>query len=247
MNISVCMATYNGSSFIYKQIVSILDQLAIDDELIIVDDCSLDTTLDIVSSIIDNRIVVFKNDVNVGVNQSFSRAILAAKGDYIFLSDQDDIWIEGRVRLMIDYLNKNNVYLLTSNFSWINEFDIPVVVHFDGVSSLRSRNYFGNIWDIFVGKTNYFGCAMLFRREMKAYIVPIPNFVESHDLWIAKIGNLLGSQVHLDNITFLKRIHRSNMTSTSSNRRLFAKIYSRYIFLKSLIYILLRRLIFINS
>jgi len=235
------MATFNGSAFIHKQIESILCQLKIDDELIIVDDCSTDNTVEIVSDFSDNRILILRNDQNIGVNQSFSKAILSSSGDYIFLSDQDDVWIDGRVNLMIEYLIENNVDLLTSNFSWINELDVPVFIKFDGVSSFRSKKYASNIIDIFIGKTNYFGCAMLFTKELIKYIVPIPKFVESHDLWIAKIGNLYRSQIHLDEITFLKRTHGTNMTSTISKRKTYQKVYSRLVFAISILIILFRK------
>lgn len=241
MKISVCMATYNGSAFVHKQIESILCQLNKFDELIIVDDCSSDNTTEIISSFLDSRIILILNQENIGVNQSFSKSILAARGDYIFLSDQDDIWLEGRVNLMINHLLKSNVNLLTSNFSWIDEQDNYTFVKFDGVSSLKSHSYFNNILDIFIGKTNYFGCAMLIARPLVKYIVPIPSFVESHDLWIAKLGNLYHTQIHLDDITFYKRIHNSNTTSTVSKRQLISKIYSRFIFTLSIILILFRK------
>jgi glycosyltransferase involved in cell wall biosynthesis len=73
--ISVCLATYNGEKFIGQQLVSILEQLRCFDELILVDDCSLDSTLEIVDSFSDSRLKVYRNDSNAGVNSTFSKAI----------------------------------------------------------------------------------------------------------------------------------------------------------------------------
>ena len=59
MDVSVCMATYNGEKFIKKQLVSILDELDQHDELVIVDDCSKDQTVQIIKSFNDNRIKLY--------------------------------------------------------------------------------------------------------------------------------------------------------------------------------------------
>lgn len=240
MKISVCMATYNGELYVAEQIISILSQLNPNDELIIVDDCSDDSTIEVINSFEDERINLIKNNKNIGVNKSFSKSILLSTGDYIFLSDQDDIWIKGRINMMLNHLVKSKVDLLTSNFKWIDQFGNSTYVKFDGVSSFDSKNYYKNILDIFIGKTNYFGCAMLFTKSLVRYIAPFPNFIESHDLWIAKAGNLYHSQVHYDDITFYKRIHKTNATSTTSNRKFIYKIFSRFIFILS-IFVLIQR------
>jgi len=242
MKISVCMATYNGELFVAEQINSILSQLNYNDELIIVDDCSSDKTIDVINSFNDKRIILIVNNHNIGVNKSFSISILLSTGDYIFLSDQDDIWIEGRIEMMINHLVESKVDLLTSNFKWIDQFGNSTYVKFDGVSSLQSNRYIKNIFDIFIGKTNYFGCAMLFTKNLVRYIAPFPGFIESHDLWIAKAGNLYRSQVHLDDITFLKRIHKNNATSTTSKRSFIYKVFSRFVFILSIFVLLYRKI-----
>jgi glycosyltransferase involved in cell wall biosynthesis len=237
MSISVCMASYNGENFIEKQIESILLELSPSDELIIVDDCSSDRTLEKINAFNDSRIQLLQNTINAGEIYSFSKAISLAKNQYIFLSDQDDIWKRGRVKLMIDSLEKSNSLLITSNFSWINNDDLPIDISFDGVSSRTSNKNLKNILDIFIGKTNYFGCAMLFKRELISVICPIPRFVESHDLWIAFISNILKSNVHIEDHTFFKRKHNTNVTSTVSDRPFIKKLFSRIIFLLSILFI----------
>ena len=94
--ISVCMATYNGAQFIKEQIDSILCQLSTEDELIISDDGSTDETLSIINSYKDNRIKVFQHKAAEGsafikATRNFENAMSHAVGDYIFLSDQDDM------------------------------------------------------------------------------------------------------------------------------------------------------------
>ena len=61
MKLSVCMATYNGAKYIYKQLNSILVQLKVDDEVVIIDDFSSDDTINIINGFNDKRIKLFRN------------------------------------------------------------------------------------------------------------------------------------------------------------------------------------------
>ena len=235
VNTSVCLASYNGENYIKEQIKSILQELSSDDELVVVDDCSTDRTIEIIKAINDPRIKLHPNELNIGVNKSFEKAISLSKNDYIFLSDQDDIWTSGRVSKMISNLEMEKAFLVTSNFSWIDENNNPIKIKFDGVSSAKSKHYFSNIIDIFIGKTNYFGCAMAFKRDLVSVICPIPDYVESHDLWIAIASNILKKNSHMDDNTFLKRKHNNNATSTVSGRPFKKKLISRFIFFCSIV------------
>ena len=240
MSVSVCIATYNGGEFVVKQLTSILDELGPTDEVVVVDDASTDETVRKVKSLQDSRIKLFQNPENKREIYSFSYALSKAKNDIVFLSDQDDIWLPGRVALMKDALINSEAEVLTSNFRWIDQFDNPVDVPFDGVSSKTSSEGFRNILDIFVGRTNYFGCAMAIRKRFLKIICPIPEYVESHDLWIALSSNLLKANLHIDDETFLKRRHSSNATSTESSRPFLQKLWSRVVFARSLVAIYLR-------
>jgi glycosyltransferase involved in cell wall biosynthesis len=231
----VCMATYQGERYVERQLRSILEQLGANDEVIVVDDCSRDRTVELIESLNDPRIKVYRNPVNRREVYSFGRAIEIAKGDVIFLSDQDDVWLPGRVQLMVDRLQQSGAALITSNFEWMDADERPLAVSFDGVSSKNSARHLKNIADIFVGKTNYFGCAMAFKRELIPLIAPIPSYVESHDLWIALAANQIGSNLHIDDKTLRKRRHDSNTTSTISSRSLSLKLRSRLVFARSML------------
>lgn len=239
-SISVCMATFNGEAFIAEQVLSILEQLNPSDELIVVDDCSSDSTVAIIRNIGDPRISIYENDHNQREVSSFSRAISLARNEIVFLTDQDDVWIPGRVRLMTQRLIESGADFLCSNFNWTDAAGAPLDVCFDGVSAAHSTRHLQNIVDIFIGKTNYFGCAMAFRHSFVPVIVPIPAFVESHDLWIALASNLARSNVHIDELTLLKRQHGRNATNTVSTRALQRKLWSRAIFGLSLVLLLVR-------
>ena len=131
--------------------------------------------------------------------------------------------------------------VVSSNFEWIAADEDPIDVPYDGVASSDSKKHIKNIVDIFIGKTNYYGCAMALRREFVRVVAPIPPFVESHDLWIALASNLAGSNVHIDDRTLLKRRHGANVTSTVSTRSLYRKLKSRVVFALSLVILLARQ------
>lgn len=237
--VSVCLASYNGEKYIREQIESILSELSQNDEIIICDDASSDTSFSIIQSISDPRITPIRNTKNIGHVKTFEKAMSLAKGDLIFLSDQDDIWVDGRVSLMVRKIINTGASLVSSNFDVIDKDGTLMQQYLVGeLKSKDSSKHFMNIIKIIMGKASYFGCAMAFRRNMINLILPIPSFVECHDLWIALTGNLICSNVHLEEITLKRRLHDNNVTNP--NRKLFEKIRGKIIIVISIMYIVLR-------
>jgi len=233
------MATYNGALYINEQISSILKELDIDDEVVIVDDCSTDNTLNVLRDINDPRIKMHTNDRNRGHVYSFNRAISLAQNDIVFLSDQDDIWLEGRVKLMVNKLLDNKAMLISSNYELMDENGEGLSFPQRNQLKLKdSSRYLTNILKIFMGKMNYFGCAMAFRKELAEFILPIPDFVEAHDIWLSLAGNLAAANLHIEEKTLRRRLHSMNLTNP--NRRILDKIKSRIIFLRSILILRLR-------
>lgn len=125
--ISVAIATYNGEKYIEKQLKSILEQSIEVDEVIICDDKSTDDTVDVIRKFIKNNKLFNKwkiwiNEKNLGYIRNFIKAITLTKGDYIFLSDQDDIFYPNKFKTMIEYFEKNpQCVLLNANYEIIDE------------------------------------------------------------------------------------------------------------------------------
>lgn len=236
MPISVCIATYNGEKYIKKQLMSILGQIKDNDEVIIVDDNSKDGTINEIENIKDNRISIFTNEHNRGHVFSFGRALELASHEIIFMSDQDDIWTDGRVELMLSKLKEGCASLVTSYFGYIDNKGREISNPKKPLSLNDSTKYFSNILGIFLGTKNYFGCAMACNKELLKIILPIPQFVESHDLWIAMAANLSKSNIHIEERTLMRRIHSQNVSTIQ--RSTISKLWSRAIFLLS--YIVLR-------
>lgn len=101
------MATFNGSRYIAASIASILSQTLRDFELIIVDDCSTDNTLDVIAAMSDPRIRVLRNERNSGVVASRNRCFAAARGRYVAMLDHDDLSRPLRLAQQARYLDLN--------------------------------------------------------------------------------------------------------------------------------------------
>lgn len=208
IRVTVCMATYKGEPFVREQVDSILTELGADDELVIVDDASPDGTADVVAGIPDPRIRLVRSAANRGYVRTFEEAIRLSRGEYIFLSDQDDIWIPGRVELMLAGLGRSQV--VASNFDMLGGGPRPWI---PPLRSSDSGRHAANLFGILIGYRAYYGCAMAFRREAARYFIPIPGYVrESHDLWLAICANTARSITHLDEATIHRRLHDENQT-----------------------------------
>lgn len=103
--VSVCLACYNGERYIAEQLNSVLDQLLPYDEIIVSDDASTDQTAAVVHALKDNRIRFHQNECGLGIVRNFEQALAHARNDLIFLCDQDDIWLPGKVDRMVASLN----------------------------------------------------------------------------------------------------------------------------------------------
>jgi glycosyltransferase involved in cell wall biosynthesis len=235
---SVCIATYNGEKYIEEQICSILPEIGSNDEVIIVDDSSKDNTIEIIRNIHDSRIKIFINEINRGAEFTFGRSIALAQGEVIFMSDQDDIWLPGRITSMRQALLQRNTLLVSTQFECFDNEGKRCAAWENKLEKKQSRTYVKNIIDIFMGRHNYFGCAMAFKKELKEVILPIPSYVESHDLWIAKAANLMGFNLHLEDLTLKRRIHGENVSIV--RRKWHKKIFSRFIFMWSIIVLMKR-------
>ena len=141
--ISIAMATYNGEKYLREQIDSILNQTIQDFELIVCDDCSTDTTWNILLEYQsqDKRIKCYRNEENLGFKKNFEKAIKLCTGEYIALSDQDDIWLEEKVETMIGIMNDYpQIKALASSFQFIDKDNNPKEVEL--IPTFSNNNLF---------------------------------------------------------------------------------------------------------
>lgn len=199
--ISVCVATYNGAHYVLAQLQSILPQLAADDELIVSDDGSTDATREVVQCIGDSRIVLIDGPC-AGLIRNFEHALRQAHGDIIFLCDQDDIWLPGKIEHCVAALHS---HLLVVTDCKVVDGDLNEIAP----SFFRLRNSGGgllhNLW-----KNSYLGCCMAFRRELLDYALPFPASIPMHDMWLGMIAETRGTVSFLPIPLSLYRRHACN-------------------------------------
>jgi len=182
--ISVCMATYNGERYVVGQINSILVQLKDDDELIISDDGSKDNTVTLIKNIGDKRIKLLKGGFH-SPTKNFENAIRHAQGDIIFLSDQDDLWLPGRVdaALKLHEAPQKTVMLVICRAQVIDEEGNEVLDSRYNHLHPTKRTFYRNLL-----RNHFMGCCMSFRKELLDYILPFPSGIMMHDSWIGLVA-----------------------------------------------------------
>jgi glycosyltransferase involved in cell wall biosynthesis len=224
------MATKNGAEFIREQIDSVLPQLSSHDELIVSDDCSDDHTTQIINAYADKRIKLFRNSNQVGVTKNFETGLKQCAGDYIFLADQDDVWMPEKISVMVEHLQRHDLVIC----------DCDVADHALGV---KHRSFFnmnnsgkGLIKNII--RNSYMGCCMAFRRNVLHRALPFPGDVPLHDMWIGLIGEIHFKTHFLPQPLVYHRRHGRNASTTSGTSRhsMAGKIYNRYRIVRNLIF-----------
>ncbi len=227
--ISVCMATYNGEKYIADQIDSILNQLGCDDELIISDDGSTDRTLDVIKKFHDCRISITSNSNARGLLCNIENALRLAQGDYVFLADQDDLWIPGRVVKMTSVLLEYDV--VVSDAIVVDRYLSEI--HGSLFQLLGSGP--GLIKNLI--KNTYVGCCMAFRKAVLEAVLPFPPDTPMHDWWIGMMGELKFSTYFLSQLLLYYRRHDACFSCTvlGSEYVMRQKLLWRYVMGKNMI------------
>jgi len=212
MKVSVCIATYNGEKYIHQQLVSILSQLSANDEVIISDNCSTDSTGVVISSFDDPRIK-FHTFGERNLISNFENALSRATGDVIFLADQDDVWMVGKVARIMRELEIFDVVMTDCRV-----VDEQLNVLHDSLFEFTKPRV-GILRNLV--KNPYTGCCMAFNRKVLDAALPFPNNLPMHDWWIGLVGEVVGSVKFIDEPFILYRRHSCNV-STLTKPSLFS-------------------------
>lgn len=234
-NISVCLATYNGAKHLREQIDSIISQLLQGDELLVADDASKDDTKLILQSY-GAALKIISEDRAGGVVPNFSRLLEAASGDMVVFSDQDDVWLPGRLaRIRQELLNADMVVLDAAIV------DADLCLSGNTLSSVIGvRNgFWRNLW-----KNSFVGCCLAFRRRSFIGAWPLPKYIHMHDWYIGLIGTLFGKITRVPEVYLLYRRHGANASATGeeSSYSFGRKLYNRAGLLVAVSSFALRRL-----
>ena len=214
-NISVVLATYNGSKYIIKQIDSILNQTITADEIIICDDNSTDDTVLLLKPYLSNsRIKLSVNPNRIGVVENFKKAAsLADCNNWIVFADQDDIWLPQKLnklaasmKLLDDGVTPTLVY---SDLTVIDRNDVVVSKSFWEKQKIRPGKIklatllYGNVVT---------GCTMIINYPMVEEFFLTDNDMYFHDEWLGLIAYSFGRAEILNESLVLYRQHESNVT-----------------------------------
>ncbi|MBY0433068.1 MAG: glycosyltransferase [Cyclobacteriaceae bacterium] len=208
--VSVCVAVKNGSAYLRDQLVSILPQLAGDDEVIISDDHSSDDSVKIIRELNDVRIRVTTNPGN-GVVSNFENALSRAQGSYIFLSDQDDVWAPNKISTMVSYLTSHDLVVCDS---LIMDAGLQAAKGSFYKQNRSGKGLFRNLL-----KNSYMGCCMAFHRKVMEKALPFPLSIPMHDIWIGLVGELYFDVKFIDDTLVYHRRHAGNASTTSQRSK----------------------------
>lgn len=208
--ISVIMAVYNGADLISHSIDSLLSQTFRNFELLVVNDCSTDTTVDVLQQYNDPRIRVLHNPRNIGVVASRNIAFAAARGDYIAILDHDDLSHPHRLAREAAYLDAHPETALVSTDGRIfqngalRRFDLPQTTT---PAFLR--------WLMSVRNPVISSSVMLrasLARQQPSFMDPDYECAEDFHLYHQMLRS--GDIARLDQSLTIYRLHQSNMTRT---------------------------------
>jgi teichuronic acid biosynthesis glycosyltransferase TuaG len=126
--VTVIMPAYNAAPFVEEAIASVINQTLSDWELIVIDDCSKDNTLQVINALAanDSRIQVIQNDVNMGVAKTRNKGLDLFKGRYVALLDSDDFWKPCFLEKMIDHAQKTGADIVYCSYEMVNEQNLKV-------------------------------------------------------------------------------------------------------------------------
>lgn len=204
--ISVVIAAYNGGEYIAQQLSSVLPQLDESDEVVISDDLPSGSTAQAVSNFLktDKR-VKYINGPGKGVIKNFENAINYASGDYIFLCDQDDVWLEGKVSAVMESFKSGASVVMHD--AYITDGSLNIIEN-----SLFQKNGAGLGRFKNIIKNTYTGCCMAFDSNLKKFILPFPDAIPMHDQWIGLIGEKTGKVALIDKPYIYYRRHDGTAT-----------------------------------
>lgn len=215
--ISIALCTCNGEAFLDEQLRSYLDQQRVPDEVVICDDASSDSTATLLDAFARNApfpVRVTRNPERLGITANFAQAIAQSSGDYIALSDQDDVWLPHKLARLEEALESqpqaqaafSDARLVSSELGPLGRTIWQSVGL--GEADLHAFSS-GNAVAVLVRQPVVTGATLMFRSALRATALPIPAGW-MHDEWLAMLAGAGGGLVAVDEALVLYRQHTAN-------------------------------------
>ena len=200
-----------------KQIESILNQTYKNIEIIICDDGSTDDTINILNEFVNKYsfIHLYINEQKLGFVKNFEKAISLCNGDYIALSDQDDIWFTNKLEVCMNNIKDKDV--ICSSKTTIDENDnILESISSCSINAIKKIKNTNNDYTKILLFCNFVtGCTILMKKTFISKILPFPDDLRFHDHWIAIVAACNDNLIYLFEPLMYYRIHNSNVTSAT--------------------------------
>jgi glycosyltransferase involved in cell wall biosynthesis len=215
----VVVAVYNGSLYLGETIQSVLDQTFKDFELILVDDCSTDNSVDIIKSYTDPRIKLVQNSQNLGVVKNTNLGIAIARGRYIAFLGHDDICVPERLQTQYDCMENNPSISFCG--SWMETFGSTnqIITYPNKQEVINSKLLFSTTFgapSVMMRKRDFWENKLIYRDSYKC--------AEDYDLWVsASIRGL--KSTNIPQVLVKYRVHDKQMSNKFSRNQ--AELTSR--------------------
>lgn len=212
--ISIVLCTYNGEAFLAEQIDSVVSQTYPRLEIIISDDCSTDGTKMILAKWAHHRnIRIVYNEANLGFVKNFEQALLLTTGKYIAFSDQDDIWLPGKIEKLYGAIDDRSLVYSDS-----------ILIDNSGKSLNKKLSDFREMKDNITDSRGFIflnvvsGHTMMIKRELLDHALPLPNGFY-HDWWFAVQAANMNGITFVNEALTLYRQHSQTVTKTIIEKR----------------------------
>lgn len=220
--VSIILPVYNGEKYLGESLNSILKQTYTDWELIIVNDCSTDTSVDIIYDYMkrDQRIKLISNEVNKKLPASLNIGFSSATGEYLTWTSDDNIYLESAIEKMVNYLDNHNDMLVCAGMKSI-----------DDVGNIFAE--WGAYSDDFMFYQDGVGACFMYKRKVLDDLGGYDTnmfLVEDYEYWLRILTNY-GSIGYIDEKLYLYRFHGGSLTGTRKQdiRRQLLRLRRKYI------------------
>jgi glycosyltransferase involved in cell wall biosynthesis len=207
--VSIIVATYNGEKYLLEQLDSIANQTYKNIEIIVCDDCSSDGTEKIIKAFAENhkRVFYYLNMSNQGVNKNFEQGFLKATGDFIAISDQDDIWKPEKIEQQMLLFTKEDIILAHSGSLAFRDNGLPP----NKKLLFGSKQMTGNDPKKLLLRNTIAGHNIIFRKKLLPHILPLPENVY-YDWWLCEVATCYGEIAATNQVLAYQRHHDQNLT-----------------------------------
>lgn len=221
--VSIIMPNYNCEKFLEETINSVINQTYQNWELLIVDDCSTDNSVEVIKSFCekDSRVKLFVNEKNSGAAASRNAAIREAQGKWIAFLDSDDLWLEEKLGRQLAFMQENGYMFSYTAYEHVDESGEKLNVKVTGPKVLTKRKMF---------RYCYPGCLTVMYDSTDTGVVQIPDEIANGEndyaIWLKVVKSY--TCYYLNDVLALYRVRNNSLSHKSSKTKLIKNHFKLY-------------------